>query len=119
MERSDLDLVVSEVMSTDDILMMEKAKQVGEILNKHYPGHLWMVYWQGGALVVKNAALGGQQGVRYGFILPDCTDYGVLRKEAVKAGGELLERAHMRRGKWDGQAAEVLEGADPRHWSPM
>jgi hypothetical protein len=112
---SDAEFIVQDVTSTDDIKLMEKAKCVGEILNKHYPDHLWLVCWQGGALVVKNLALGSH----YGFIMKDDSDYGVLSHRAVEAGGELLERAGLRRGKWDGEMPDHLEGSDPKIWKPI
>lgn len=112
---SDAQFIVNDITSCDDIKMMEKAKIVGDILNDHYPCHLWMVSWQGGALVVKNLALGSH----YGYILRDESDYGVLRREAIKAGGEMLERARLRRGKWNGEMPTSLEGSDPKIWRPI
>jgi len=112
---SDTKFIVNDITSKDDILMMEKAKIVGEKLQEHYPCHLWMVSWQGGALVVKNLALGSH----YGFVLKDDSDYGVLAHNAMLAGGELLERARLRRGKWDGSMPKELEGSDPKIWKPI
>jgi hypothetical protein len=112
---SDAQFIVQDITSIDDIKLMEKAKIVGDILNEHYPCHLWLVCWQGGALVVKNLALGSH----YGFIMRDDPDYVVLAHNAMIAGGELLERARMKRGKWDGEMPTHLDGADPRIWKPL
>jgi hypothetical protein len=112
---SDTEFIINEITSTEDIAMMDKAKVVGEVLQKKYPCHLWMVSWQGGALVVKNLALGSH----YGFIMKDDSDYGVLAHNAMLAGGELLERARLRRGKWDGDMPKHLEGSDPKIWKPI
>ena len=108
------DFIINEITSMEDIAQMEHAKIVGEILNEKYPGHMWLVSWQGGGLVVKNLAISSH----YGFLLRDDSDARVLRDNAIKAGGELLERAAMVRGKWDGRFAEVLEGSDPRFFKP-
>lgn len=100
----------------NEVLAMEKAKEVGDALNEHYPNHLWAVSWQGGVLVVKNLAIS----TFYGFVLKysDAHSASQLKKNAIKAGGELLERAHMIRGKWDGEFAKALEGSSPRFFRP-
>ena len=106
--------IVTDITSTEDIRQMERAKMVGEILNQKYPNHLWMVSWQGGALVVKNLAISSH----YGFILKDESDYKVLSHNAMVAGGELLERANLARTKWNGQMAETLEGSTKQWFNP-
>jgi hypothetical protein len=111
----DTEYVVTDVTSLDDIKLMDKAKQIGEVLNHEYPGHMWVVSWQGGALVVKNLAISGH----YGFILRDDPDPKVLSHNAMLAGGELLERAKMFRGEWDGQFAKELEGSSKQWFNPM
>ena len=111
---SNAEFIVAEITSKEDIEMMERAKIVGEKLNDHYPGYPWMVCWQGGCLVVKNLTLGSH----YGFILKDTHDYGELSRNAMLAGGELLERSGMPR-KWDGSMPTKLEGSDPKIWKPL
>ncbi|MDB5975161.1 MAG: hypothetical protein JWR07_1921 [Nevskia sp.] len=100
----------------NEVLAMEKAKEVGDTLSRHYPGHLWAVSWQGGVLVVKNLAIS----TFYGFVLKYADSHSAkhLAKQAVLAGGELLERAGMKVGSWDGQFAAKLEGSDPRFFQP-
>ena len=97
----------------NELLDMEKAKEVGDTLAKHYSGHLWVVSVQGGVLVVKNLAISSF----YGFIIKHIDSFSAsdLAKKAVLAGGELLERAGIDRTKpWDGRMAEKLDGSDPR-----
>jgi hypothetical protein len=86
---------------------MEQAKLVGDALQQAYPDHLWYVCFQGGALVVKNMAMNG----RYGMVLDNAERYSAsaLKKHAIMSGGELLERAGMARGRWNGQMAEYLD----------
>jgi hypothetical protein len=109
-------LQVVDVTSVEDYGLMEKAREVGECLYKHYPNHLWQVSWQGGALVVKNLAISSH----YGFLLPKAanTDHKLLKQQSLLAGGELLERAGMSRGAWNGQGAQQLEGSDERFFKP-
>lgn len=110
------DISVIEQGDPSEILDMDKAKEVGETLQRHYPGHLWAVAFQGGVLVVKNLAISSF----YGFIIKHHNSFSAsdLAKKAVEAGGELLERAGMVRGKWDGQFAGKFEGSDPRFFRP-
>ncbi|CAB3730976.1 hypothetical protein [Paraburkholderia rhynchosiae] len=109
---SNADMHLADLTGTEDIAQMETAKNVGEALNEHYPNHLWAVSWQGGVIVVKNLAISSF----YGFVLhPDkLATWSEMKRAAVLAGGELLERAKMARGAWAGQFAQVLEGSDPR-----
>jgi hypothetical protein len=109
---SNADHYLADLTSTDDIHQMSVAKDVGDVLNQHYPNHLWAVSWQGGVVVVKNLAISGH----YGFVLhPEkFATSSEMRKASIAAGGELLERAKMKRGAWAGDFAETLEGADPR-----
>ena len=100
----------------NELIAMQKAKEVGDTLNQHYPNHLWAVSWQGGVLIVKNLAISSF----YGFVLKYADSYSAshLAQQAVIAGGELLERAKMVRGKWDGGFAETLEGSESRFFNP-
>lgn len=109
---SDANIHLADLTGTEDIAQFEVAARIGETLNRHYPNHLWAVSWQGGVIVVKNLAISSF----YGFVLhPEkFATSSEMDKSAVLAGGELLERAKMARGKWEGQFAQVLEGSDPR-----
>ena len=101
----------------EEVTLKEWAKAVADKLSEVYPNHLWAVAWQGGALVVKNLAISGF----YGMVLEDARKHTlkyILRDSVLKAG-ELLERCGMKRGKWDGQPAEKLEGSDPRFFQPF
>lgn len=92
--------------------LMDRAKQVGEALNEAYPGHLWCIYFHGRSMVVKNMAISPH----YGMVMDDADHYSSssLKAAAIRSGGELLERAGMKRGRWDGQEASHLEGEDQR-----
>lgn len=114
---SDHDIQTVEVTSLDEIGMMDWAKAVGDTLAKHYPEHLWAVAWQGKALVVKNLGISGL----YGMVLenPMKMSLRAIQRDAVLKAGELLERAGMKRGAWNGEMAEKLEGSNPVHFKPF
>jgi len=100
-----IDWGVNEVTSTEDEAEAYLAKQVCEILVEAYPRHLWHVGWQGGAIVVKHAATDN----RFGFVLPKHFSFTDLKKNVVMAGGEILERAGLTRGPWDGEMGKSFE----------
>lgn len=88
------------------------CRQIGAWLTEAYPGHMWFVGWGGDSIAVANFAISPDYGFR---IHPDkSASVSELKGKAICFAGELLERAHMNRGKWDGNFATSLEGADPR-----
>jgi hypothetical protein len=108
----DLDIQVVEVTSPDDVenSQMELiAKLAAVVLSRHYPNHLWAIGWAPGlTLVIKNMAMDG----RYGFTIDAgrCASASELEFTVMMAGGELLERMGMKRGAWNGEFAEHVEG---------
>lgn len=76
------------------------AKQIAEILHTQHPGHLWGVTVQSdqGIATVRNLRLSGN----HGFVLKlrDIVTYKELYKRTVWAGGELLERYNISRGRF-------------------
>mgnify|MGYP005647555935 FL=1 len=73
------------------------CRSIGETLQKHYPGHAWMLEVAGGMVNIHNTI-----NMKMGFRvrLSDAyNDPGL--KRFIKAGGELLERAKQSRGKFD------------------
>jgi len=90
------------------------AKRAADALNKHYPFHLWAVNVnsEGGVMVVKNMRVS----FRYGMVIHLKTLHADPQlKTVIRMAGELLERAHMRRGKADGLIAQTLEGAKAKY----
>lgn len=116
----DADIQIVEVTSPDDFQLHYRAKEVADLLDKHYPNFLWQVSWAPGeVLVVKNALIGGG---KYGYTIDNamiCTHRDLVRA-AIQAGGELLERARMPRRAWNGEdMPKGLDGADKRHLPPL
>lgn len=74
----------------------EMAKIMGESLHQWFPGHLWgvTVDLRGGVAQVMNLALSGRQGfvLHLSKVLHD-------QKALFYAGGEILERYQLSRGK--------------------
>lgn len=75
------------------------AKQMAEALHQHYPGHLWgvAVNEKTGMADIRNMALSGQWGYR--LKLKDHYTASDWKKLVVNAGGEILERFKVARGK--------------------
>lgn len=89
-------LTDSPVVSATEEVM---AKNMAEVLNRHYPGYLWAVNVQGSVVNVFNFALSG----RWGFTLriPEQFSASDFDRQVMRAGGELLERYRLARGKFD------------------
>lgn len=75
------------------------AKQMAEALHGAYPGHLWgvCVSERTGMADIRNLALSGQWGYR--LKLKDHYSASEWRAEVIRAGGEILERFRVARGK--------------------
>lgn len=113
-----IDSDIIERGDPDEALDLEKARQVGEVLCKHYPNHPWIVSFQGRALIVRHAAISnavvmqlGRDG--FGFVLKhnNLPTSSSLAHNAMIAGGQMLEAFGLKRGPWDGSAPVV-----PKEW---
>lgn len=108
----DHDIIVSD---WDGVQDMDRAKDVGDMLSKFYPGHPWVVNCQDGSVWI--SLLYSTTFGQYSYFInqKDVTSPTTLRELSMKGGGEFLERLGMpRHGKWDGSLPNHLEGADPR-----
>ena len=96
----------------DTVRDMDVCKDVAESLHKHYPGHLWAVSIQGGMIVIKNLAISHSHGmcVRLDSYYADPRNHKIMMM-----AGELLERAHLRRGRDDGAPVTILEGVAAKY----
>lgn len=77
------------------------ARTMAEALHAAYPGHFWAVSCDGqkGFADVRNLALSGDWGFR--IRLQGIYSASQFKKDVLKAGGEILERFHLSRGKLD------------------
>ncbi len=84
----------------DNPLADAYAKDVAETLTTVYPNHGWWIECRGGVLIIKHLEASGARGLigmlRKLDLLP--SDTTALKKEIIRAAGELLERANMPRG---------------------
>ena len=84
-------------INANDFVM---AKNMADLLNRQYPNHLWAVTCQGdqGIATVRNLRLSGHLGyiIKLADLYQDPSMKAVLR-----AGGEILERYRLSRGKFN------------------
>jgi hypothetical protein len=95
------------------------ARNALEALHKHYPMHSWFVRIDGGVIVIYNYAIDGRHGmVRHlSQIQGDDTTFV---KSVVRAAGELLERARLRRAaRQAGVVVREVDGIDRRKRRPV
>ena len=101
--------IIVEQGDKDEALDLYKARQVGETLAKHYPGHPWVVSFQGRVLVVRHHEINefvrthlGRDG--FGFVLHHLRSYSAtqLAHDAMIAGGQMLEAFGIPRGAYRG-----------------
>jgi hypothetical protein len=100
-----------KVEACDEVM----AKNVAEDLHAHYPGHMWAVHVdsEGGVVNIFNLRISGQWGMR--LFYRDLALYdSEAKRKVLMAGGELLERAKMVRGRATGELAYEVEGAKNR-----
>jgi hypothetical protein len=100
--------LVSEVPDSvcpNDVVI---AKNMADLLHKHFPGHLWGVQCRGdqGVAMVWNLSLSGQ----WGFVikLGDVFSATDMDKKVLMAGGEVLERYKVKRGRADPEELRYL-----------
>ncbi len=93
-------LIVTDApqVAINDFVM---AKQMADDLHTAYPGHLWGVAVDGkiGFADVRNLGLSGNWGfrIRLDFVY----SASQTKKKVLMAGGELLERYRLSRGRLD------------------
>jgi hypothetical protein len=88
------------------------CKDVAESLHKKYPGHLWAVSVQGGMIVIKNLAISHTHGM---CVKLENYYADPRNKRILLMAGELLERAHLKRGRDEGAPVNILEGVAAKY----
>lgn len=96
------------------------AKEMLEALTVAYPKHSWKVRIDGGIVFITCLEIAWRKPIGMARKFKDMAHDAMARKrEVIRAAGELLERAHLKRGtKEEGAAAKVLEGGEEFKWSP-
>ena len=72
----------------------DEAHRISDKLVQYYPGHLWAVTVNQGVAFIKNLLLSGN----WGFVIK-LKDIDNDYKAVIRAGGEVLERYNISRGK--------------------
>lgn len=92
-------LIANDYDMQQNMLDIAMAKDVADALNAHYPGHYWAVNCRGeqGIMTIHNLMLSGEWGYR--LLLDNSYSASDLRKRAIMAGGEILERYKVARGR--------------------
>ena len=91
------------------------AKEINETLHLAYPNHSWWVRIDGGLVIIKHFSISGTCGMvrKYADLAGDAM---VRKRSVISAAGELLERAHMRRGAYEEQSVTTLEHDKDVKW---
>jgi len=100
-------LTIADTEYTQDIGM---AKDIADTLFEKYPGYMWGVNVKSGVAVIKCLNVSSLWGyiLKYKDIAHDAT---FRRREVIKAGGEILERAKLARGaRQFGEKAITVDG---------
>lgn len=104
------------------------AVDISRLLADHYPGHQWMVHVnsEGRVIDIKDLVVSAE----YGYRILACVKrkdgkgwysktHEELRQEAIMAGGELLERAGLVRGKLDQNSrVDFVDGITKLQYQP-
>ena len=105
----------------DSTLADTRAKEAAEVLVPAYPNHSWWVECKGGALIIKHLEASGARGsigmVRHLAAMEG--DAMARKKDIIRAAGEMLERAGLRRGARTEDPVTHFEMDDKRmqkHW---
>lgn len=86
--------------------MMSRA--VADMLLRLYPDHMWLVNSdiRGGIINIFNPRVSTRKG--YTIIVDDWLQENVVGDKVMRAGGEILERANMRRGRFNPEEYAAL-----------
>ena len=98
--------------------LQSDADDVLEILSIAYPGHPWAVRVDGGVIFIRHLANPNQQWGMICKVNQVNHDAAVLKREIIKMAGEFLERAGLKRGRYDDSEIQVVEGV-PEKFRPQ
>lgn len=106
---SDRVLKVLEHGDAEEASDKQLALEIGDVLQKVYPNHPWIVGFQSGGIVIRHLSIASEvERVigRPGFssLLPkDIRTPDQIRAAVVEFAGQLLELFGLPRGPWDGR----------------
>jgi len=90
------------------------AEQMLADLVQAYPGHGWLVVIRGGIVHIKDLDLNDKWGMalHYSQIKGDAAE---RKRDILRAAGEFLERANLKRGRKTDDVALHVEGIPDKH----
>lgn len=93
-----LDPTATASISPNDLLM---SKTIAEALHEAYPGQRWAITCDSetGIITIRNLWLSGTWG--YLMKIKEIYSASQLRHDVLVAGGEVMERFNMMRGRFD------------------
>lgn len=92
-----------------DPMDQQICQLVGSVLQRHYPGHEWLIEAdrRKGFIDIRNLDLNGKMGCR--IDMGGYASSSEIEQMAMQYGGELLERHHVARGAADHEALVNLQ----------
>lgn len=92
------------------------AKEMLETLHAAYPNHSWWVRIDGGVVIIKHFSISGTCGMVRPFHII-AHDAQARKRDIIRAAGELLERANMKRGGYEEQAITKFDTESDVRWT--
>ena len=105
---------MSDIISLDSDLAsattVNTVRLIGNALEAEYPGWLWYVEVRGGVAHIQTMHADPRRGYRL-KLLTGFYSASDLKKQAIRAGGELLERLNLprRRADWDAMRTKAKD----------
>lgn len=94
----------------------DEANGILEVLTAAFPGHPWAVRVYDGGFFIRNLDFPANYGMNQKYKNVG-HDWRVMKREIIMMAGEWLERAHLKRGRNNGDEIQILEGA-PEKYQP-
>ena|ERR1700752_957580 len=118
--QADIQTVETGTIDKEHIEMERLAKRVAEELTKAYPAYPWAIGWHPGGVLCVKLMLAADSNYGYTIDAYRIHSASELSRQAVMAGGELLERLNMKRGTWNGDMPnQNYDGIDAGHEMPI
>ena len=94
-----------------------EAHEILNCLTVAYPGHPWAVRVYDGGFFIRHLDFPANWGknCKHQTRLYSAS---ALSREVIRMAGEWLERAGLRRGRWDGESSKWVEGVPSQYQPP-
>lgn len=118
--RADIQTVETGTIDKEHVEMERLAKHVAESLTRSYPAYPWAIGWHPGGVLCVKLMLASDANYGYTIDAYKIHSASELSRQAMMAGGELLERLGMKRGEWNGDMpTRNYAGIDAGHEAPI